>query len=354
MKASVILTAAGFAGLATAHGIVQEMIIDGKSYGGYQPYSDIYQNPQPQRIGWSIPSNGPVVDVTSKSIACSVDSQPGALSAPATAGSKVKFFWTEWPESHRGPTMTYLASCTSGDCRKEDPCTLDWFKIDHAGLNADGTWVSDTIIKNNNTWTVTIPKELKPGPYLMRHELLALHSSSQVSGAQFYPMCVNLEIKGTGTSVPDKTVKFPGAYKPDNEGILMNIYWPVPTSYEIPGPPLVKLISGNGSGDDGETYTESTVTPTPTPSAPVVTPPPAQTPPIVETPDATSTDSPVFESPIEAPQPTVTPTPTPYPTPIQAPVATPTPAPVVKKPHSCPRRQVKRAIREELKMRNST
>ena len=237
--------------------------------------------------------------------------------------------------------MTYLASCTSGDCRKEDPTTLNWFKIDHAGLNADGTWVSDTIIKNNNTWAVTIPKELKPGPYLMRHELLALHSSSQPNGAQFYPMCVNLDIKGTGTSVPDKTVKFPGAYKPDDKGILVNIWWPPLQSYEIPGPPLVKLVS-SGSGDGGDVNTEPTVTPTPTPSSPVVTPPA----------DQTSTDSPGYGSPTDAPQATVTPTPTPipYPTLTPAPVATPSPKPVVEKPPSCPRRKAKRAIREELRL----
>ncbi|KAF8446602.1 glycoside hydrolase, partial [Terfezia claveryi] len=236
MKASIILSAAGFAGLAAAHGIVQEMIIDGKSYGGFQPYTDIYRNPRPQRIGWSIPSNGPVEDITSKAIVCNTDSQPAPLTAPATAGSKIKFLWTQWPDSHRGPTMTYLASCTSGDCRKEDPSTLNWFKIDHAGLNADGTWASDILTKNNNTWAVTIPKELKPGPYLIRHELLALHSSSQTNGAQFYPMCANLDIKGTGTSIPDETVKFPGAYKPENKGVLVNIYWPPLKSYDIPGP----------------------------------------------------------------------------------------------------------------------
>ncbi|RPB26129.1 hypothetical protein L211DRAFT_696851 [Terfezia boudieri ATCC MYA-4762] len=40
---------------------------------------------------------------------------------PATAGSEVRFLWTQWPEI---------------------PSTLNWFKIDHAGLNADGTWAS--------------------------------------------------------------------------------------------------------------------------------------------------------------------------------------------------------------------
>ncbi|KAF8473281.1 glycoside hydrolase, partial [Kalaharituber pfeilii] len=236
MKASFILGTIAYAGGAFAHGYVQEMLIDNQRYGGYLPFSDPYQNPKPQRIGWTMPNNGPIEDVTSRAIVCNLDSTPGALVAPASAGSKITFFWTEWPDSHRGPTMTYLASCPSGDCRKEDPTMLNWFKIDHAGLNSDGTWISDTIIKNNSTWTVTIPAELKAGAYLLRHELLALHASHEVNGAQFYPMCANLEISGNGDGVPSETVKFPGAYKSDDPGIFLNIYWPVPTSYVIPGP----------------------------------------------------------------------------------------------------------------------
>jgi len=245
--------------------------------------------------------------------------------------------------------MTYLASCTSGDCRKEDPNKLEWFKVDHAGLNTDGTWISDTIIKNNNTYTITIPKELKPGPYLMRHELLALHAASQLNAAQFYPLCVNLEIKGTGTGTPDKTVKFPGAYKPDDKGILLNIWWPLPTSYEIPGPPLVKLTSSGSGSDDGETQTKPTLTPTQSPSTPVVTSPVTQTPPPVETKSQSYTDL-VPELPTTT---TPTPTPTPHPTPTHKPTATPTPKPVVHKPHTCARRKVKRVVREELRKKNS-
>lgn len=48
-----------------------------------------------------------------------------------------------------------------------DPTTLEFFKIDADGLNADGTWASDELIANNNTWTVTIPETLKAGAYLV-------------------------------------------------------------------------------------------------------------------------------------------------------------------------------------------
>lgn len=338
-----------------------------------------------------MPGNGPINDISSKDIVCNADSKPGALVAPASAGSQVKFFWTAWPESHRGPTMTYLASCTSGDCRTEDPSSLDWFKIDHAGLNPDGTWISDTIIANNNTWTVTIPKELKAGQYLMRHELLALHSAFNASEAQFYPMCVNLEVTGTGTGVPDSTVKFPGAYHVDDAGILLNIYYPVPTSYVIPGPDIVKLSSSGSSGEETPTVSPTpTTTTTPvvveTPTeTPVETPTPTLTPTLtptptpvveVETPTITTTTTSEAETPTSTARPVFEfPTPVPEVSPSSVPVVSPSTVPVVSsssvpvptqtlspvgngnstRPHSCPRRkggkavQQKRAARTELR-----
>ncbi|KAI5809096.1 glycoside hydrolase [Peziza echinospora] len=218
MKASVILSVLGSGALALAHGYVQDLLISGKMHRGYQPFNDPYEAKKPDRIGWTIPNNSPVEDVTSKAIVCGVDSKAGTIVAPATAGSEIKFFWTEWPESHKGPAMTYLASCPSGDCRKEDPSTLNWFKIHHAGLGANGVWASDALIANNNTLTVTIPSQLKSGAYLLRHELLALHASHEINGSQFYPMCANLQITGSGNGVPASTVKFPGAYKNTDAG----------------------------------------------------------------------------------------------------------------------------------------
>ncbi|CUS09842.1 unnamed protein product [Tuber aestivum] len=235
MKSSFILSTLGAAG-ALAHGLVSQLLIDGTLYDNFNPNLDPYQNPKPKRIGWTTPGDGPVDGVTTAAIACSTGSTAGALVAPAAAGSSVKFFWNTWPESHRGPTMTYLAKCPGTDCTTADPTTLDWFKIDHAGLNPDGTWASDTMIADNKTWTVTIPSDIASGPYLLRHELLALHSASNPNGAQFYPMCANLQITGTGSAVPGDTVKFPGAYSATDPGVLLNIYYPPVTSYTIPGP----------------------------------------------------------------------------------------------------------------------
>lgn len=34
------------------------------------------------------------------------------------------------------------------------------------------------MINNGSSWTVTIPKTLKPGNYLIRHETIAMHTSN--------------------------------------------------------------------------------------------------------------------------------------------------------------------------------
>ncbi|RPB03375.1 hypothetical protein L873DRAFT_1731872 [Choiromyces venosus 120613-1] len=273
MKPSFILSALGAATGALAHGLVSQILIDGTLYDNYSPYIDPYKNPKPERIGWTTPGNGPV-GVTAAGMACNTGSTAGSLSAPATAGSSIKFFWTVWPESHRGPTMTYLAKCPGTDCTTADPTTLNWFKIDHAGLNADRTWISDTIVAQNSTWTVTIPSDIASGPYLLRHELLALHAAFDANGAQPYPMCANLQITGTGSAVPTDTVKFPGGYSPTDPGILINIYYPAVTNYTIPGP--APYVPGGGSAPISSSVVASS--PRAATSAPAVSTPAGRVP----------------------------------------------------------------------------
>lgn len=55
-------------------------------------------------------------------------------------------------------------------------------------------------------------------------------------GAQFYISCAQLEVTGGGSTEPSQKVAFPGAYSASDPGILININYPVPTSYQNPGP----------------------------------------------------------------------------------------------------------------------
>jgi hypothetical protein len=74
--------------------------------------------------------------------------------------------------------------------------------------------------------------------------LIALHNAlndnykTQISGAQFYPQCVKVKVSGDGTATPAGS-KFPGTYKWDDKGILINIYYG-PNEYISPGGPVYK------------------------------------------------------------------------------------------------------------------
>ena len=77
------------------------------------------------------------------------------------------------------------------------PQEVKFFKIDENAYNPrTHDWGSDLLIKNNNTHTVRIPSDIKPGKYVVRHELISLHfgmtgnpkgAGTASSGAQLYP-----------------------------------------------------------------------------------------------------------------------------------------------------------------------
>lgn len=80
------------------------------------------------------------------------------------------------------------------------------------------------MIANNGWANFTVPSCIAPGQYLLRVELLALHSAYSQGGAQFYMSCAQINVKGSGTFTPSQTVSLPGAYKATDPGILINIY----------------------------------------------------------------------------------------------------------------------------------
>lgn len=84
---------------------------------------------------------------------------------------------------------------------------------------------------------MTIPKCLADGEYLLRAEHIGLHSASAVGGAQLYISCAQISVSGgSGTYAPKNEVAFPGAYPATDPGLVINIYYPIPTSYTPPGP----------------------------------------------------------------------------------------------------------------------
>lgn len=178
----------------SAHGYVSGIVAAGTYYDGYSP-SFQYQQTPPTVAGWSDPenlSNGYVAphDFSNPDIICHLSATPGQTSIKVSAGETVELQWTTWPESHHGPVLDYLAKC-SGDCTGVDKTSLSFFKISEGGLidgsSSPGKWASDDLIANNNTWAVTIPTSIAAGNYVLRHEIIALHSANNEDGAQNYP-----------------------------------------------------------------------------------------------------------------------------------------------------------------------
>ncbi|RYP08181.1 hypothetical protein DL765_008881 [Monosporascus sp. GIB2] len=70
----------------------------------------------------------------------------------------------------------------------------------------------------------TIPPCVAPGDYLMRVELLALHSAYAAGGAQFYMECAQIRVTGSGTNKGSSFVSFPDAYSANDPGLVISIY----------------------------------------------------------------------------------------------------------------------------------
>ncbi|KAF4216716.1 hypothetical protein CNMCM8980_007291 [Aspergillus fumigatiaffinis] len=232
------------ASLVAGHGYVSGIVADGKYYGGYLVNQYPYMSNPPDTIAWSTTATDlGFVDGTgyqSADIICHRSAKNGKLTATVAAGSQIEFQWTTWPESHHGPLITYLAPC-NGDCATVDKTTLKFVKIAARGLvdgsSPPGKWADDEMIANNNTATVTIPASYAPGNYVLRHEIIALHSAGNLNGAQNYPQCFNIKITGGGSAQGSGTAGT-SLYKNTDPGIKFDIYSGLSGGYPIPGPAL--------------------------------------------------------------------------------------------------------------------
>lgn len=241
---SVLLLSLG-AVAVSAHSYVTSIDVDRESYAGFQP--TVGAKNDASIVGWSTTATDQgwvgLATYEEPDIICHRNGTNAEVHAPVAAGDKVHIQWHGWPQGHKGPVIDYLASCGDEGCQSVDKTTLEFFKINQRGLvNASamapyGEWASDQLIANNNSWLVEIPTSIKPGFYVLRTEIIALHNIT--SGAQHYPQCLNLEITGDGTEVPSGTLG-EQLYNETQPGLdkTLNITTGV-TSYLIPGPTLI-------------------------------------------------------------------------------------------------------------------
>jgi hypothetical protein len=141
---------------------------------------------------------------------------------------------------------------------------------------------------------VTLPKNIAPGNYLVRQEVIALHTAISLGGAEFYPSCSQLKIGGSGTGKPqpDELVSFPGAYDDKDPGILVPDIFNPGFKYEFPGPKIASFVTGGGysgnSGNGGDAGSQSGST---SPDAPSSTATPKKPVPTKDMPQPSSSGS---------------------------------------------------------------
>ncbi|KAK4156345.1 glycoside hydrolase [Chaetomidium leptoderma] len=183
--------------------------------------------------------NGFVGNVNSGQIRCFQSNSAGAsASLNTTAGSSVTYYSNQGV-FHPGPMQFYLARVPDGQSVNSwNGDGAVWFKVYHEQPNFGSqlTWPST----GKSSFNVPIPSCIRSGYYLLRAEHIAIHSAGSSGGAQFYVSCAQIGVTGGGSTDPPNKVSFPGAYSASDPGILININWPIPTSYKNPGPAVFK------------------------------------------------------------------------------------------------------------------
>ncbi|KAI0517395.1 endoglucanase-4 [Xylaria bambusicola] len=222
--------------LASAHGFVSGVKVNGAWTAGADPVWYYYPaGTSPATAGWnSLNQDLGFVEPTrfgTSDIACHKSATVGQNFINAKAGDTITFFWNTWPDSHKGPIINYIAPYgTSAN-------SLKWNKISQSSIVSGTTWVTDSLIANNFTSSTTIPRNLKAGDYVIRHEIIALHGAQNVNGAQNYPQCLNLRVSGSGTVSPSGGTVGSSLYKSTDAGIIFNLYASY-SGYTYPGPAL--------------------------------------------------------------------------------------------------------------------
>ncbi|KAF5658173.1 endoglucanase B [Fusarium heterosporum] len=258
MRFSATAATLAMATTVTAHAQVYGLWVNGEDQGdGRNVYIRSPEN------------NNPVKDLTSPDLVCNVNGGKAAPKfAKAAAGDEVTFEWyhnTRGDDiidgSHKGPIITYVAPYT-----ETDGTGAIWTKIAEDGYSG-GKWAVDKLIANKGKATFTLPASLKAGKYIVRQEIIAHHESdvafkdNSARGAQFYPSCAQVEVTGSGTSVPDEKFDFNKGYTYTDKGIVGVDVYNFSGTYDMPGPAVwTAASSGSGSDSGSETKPEAPAT----------------------------------------------------------------------------------------------
>ncbi|TLD37872.1 Rhamnogalacturonate lyase B [Venturia nashicola] len=234
--AMIIVAAVLLAAQAGAHYGVRKIEVDGVVYPAWDVRIDSYLGPV-KRVEWShqnVPTQmgfskdpnshefGPITNIDSPAIACGEKAEAPSIKAIARAGAEINVTWTSIIKMHKGPVLSYMGYLPTPSTSIN---TVKFFKIQDESYDPrTDTWASDRAASAGNSYTLRIPSDVVPGPYVLRTEMLALHANTAsmkmtpVGGPEFYLHCFNIEVLGNGTVAPEGTT-FPGTYKATDPGM---------------------------------------------------------------------------------------------------------------------------------------
>ncbi|KAJ7857900.1 hypothetical protein B0H13DRAFT_2574080 [Mycena leptocephala] len=190
--------------LTAAHGWVGKLTIAGKPYTGNEPIEQVPHS-TPSAIH-QIANNLPVKDTTLAELTCGRTAAPAALVATAKVGNTLLLNW----------------DTLSGNWFHD----AKWFKIDEQGQDVSGNWVQAKL-DDGSPAQVTLPANLKASNYLLRHEIIALHTAQSPS------------------TPPHQA----STYKPTDAGILIDVYNMARKAYKFPGLAVVFVKGGSVPAD---------------------------------------------------------------------------------------------------------
>jgi hypothetical protein len=199
-----------------------------------------------REINWNL-RDGPELDVLGPNMTCNrmnadTFQDLGTRVLDVAAGSTIEFSgYTNI--FHPGPLQFWLAKAPQGQKVEDFDGSGDaWFKI----YSDEPTVVDERLTWPNldkNAVSVKIPECLADGEYLLRLEHIALHLASSVGQAQFYLSCAQIRVTGGSGAYqpsPSDLLAFPGSYDAADPGLLIHIYYPIPTNYTAPGGPVMQ------------------------------------------------------------------------------------------------------------------
>jgi hypothetical protein len=268
MKSFAILSsiALALAPFVAAHGYVDNVRINGKTYKGPDPGARSAPNSVIRPVSNVNPSYGH----TNPNINCGPNSRPAGQSAPITPGGTIEIDWHEFTDGRKwphdtGPLITYMANC-GGDCKNFDSNQAQWFKIDESG-KGNGGWPGQKALFQGKSVSVQIPSNLAKGNYLLMHHILSLHLAGS-TGTEFYSSCIQLEVGGNQSGAPsaNELRGYTSLYTSadDHPG---GVYG---GNYAMPGPNVSRLATKSNNVTPPTNEEPSKENPSkPTPSAPV-------------------------------------------------------------------------------------